>query len=38
MSSRCRPAGGDCSTTRDMRERWLYNADDAEVGGHGNGH
>lgn len=32
------PLGGDSGTTRDMRKRWRYNADDAEVGGHGSGH
>lgn len=32
------PLGGDKGTPRDMRERWRYNADDAEVGGRGNGH
>lgn len=33
------PFGGyGITTTRDMRECWRYNADDAEVGGHGSGH
>jgi len=32
------PLGSDKGTPRDMRERWRYNADDAEVGGHGNGY
>jgi hypothetical protein len=32
------PLGGDSGTTRDTREHWRYNADDAEVGGHGSGY
>ena len=32
------PLGGDSGATRDMRKRWRYNAEDAEVGGHGSGH
>lgn len=38
MPGQCRSVGGDSGITGDMRERRLYNADDAEVGGHGNGH